>query len=815
MSLGGHIVTRSPFSRSLYGDLLAAPRHPLLFLYPPWFSSKSGTSVADEKRVLGLSTQRKAPIRSRGDAGSSFETAAQRQEAWPVTVREDKRLRKLPIAQGSLRLAALRSPKGTPCSFGQRTQLVSHGFSVHLQKRHYSPTTSAATDTVALSQTFAAIHAANINQETSSINSSPTANETGKPPVRIVRAAKRRQRHLADKASVNLQLKDKSILSFDWRVPLDLLEQHTQSDQSYINGEGERILVHRDVIPLFAGNLRETLWEIKVRSGCQVHVLGEAEAIGVYRPVLLHGSQSSIEMAKEVMSELFRQVLPDVRGFNGNMLLFGAAAEDIKESKPFLVRSVWATEQKLRQRRVDKIRRPEVWTTLSFADYVADLVHSTVSRSMQRHLYKNEKPHVMMVREKLEDLFKDPRYDDIISVQAFNDTLTFLYKHSMISTMRTLFVRMESLRLRMLPETFNIMLRSAAVRKDLHHYTSLLRLMIQKGYEPNEGSWLALVMAVPSRAVQLRVESSMREKGLLRSPAAIEWLTTLILSGELIGHLSSGQDVPSFIRRINGIYGPEWMSPSSLNRVLDVLGERGSFSQASDTIKLFLERDVRPNTVSLNTLLSHCQRQSDLTQAIRLMQDFTLDCKVEADGITYHNLFMLAWNSQQYNVCRVVWRHACIEAAVSYKMQELMLRSLMRNTPSEPKTRGKAWIVSAAKVIAGVALEPGTIAKLIGWSQTGQQREKNLALAKEVLAQDLAAVLKHRPGQSLTQQLTEALALDRDWTDKKLWKETSTAWKVENAVNIPLIPRSTCLVRRVQSQLDLHCLEAAPTQRVP
>lgn len=780
MSLGSHIITRSSLPRSLQVDLLAAPRDHLLFLYPRWLLSKRGTSIVGGKGAPGSYTQYKAQTAGKGNAYSSIKTAGHQLESLPITIRVDKQLRKLSIAQCGSRLAA--------SLFGDRT----HGAPVHLQKRHFSLTTSEMNSAGALSQTSATSYSESTSQEATAIQAPTTSNEHGKSLVRIVRAAKHRQRHLADKASVNLQLKDKTILSYDWRVPLKLLEQHTQSHEFH-SGEGvERVLIYEDVIPVFARDVGETLWDIKVRSGCEMHILGEEEAIGVYRPVLLRGSPSSIEMAKEVVSEWSRQLPLGVREHNGDMLLCGAAALEYKESEPLLVRKVWVKDRKLRQIRVGDIPCPEAWTTLSFADYVADLVKSTVSRSMERHLYKKDKPHVVMVREKVVELFTNPRYDDIISVQAFNDTLNFLYKHNMISTMRTLFVRMESLRLRMLPETFNIMLRSAAVRRDLHHYTTLLRLMIQKGYQPNEGSWVALLMTVPSRAVQLRIESNMREKGLLRSPTTVQGITTLTVPGELIGHLNSGQDLPNFIKRIDGTYGPDWMSVSTLNGVLDVLGERGSFSQVSDAIMLFLERNIRPNTVSLNTLLSHCHRQGDLNEAIQLMHYFALDLRVPADGITYHNLFMLAWKARQYNVCRTVWRHACMKAAVSYRMQELMLRSLIRNTPSKPNTRGEMWIVSAGKVIAGVAPKPGTVAKLIGWSETGHQREENLALAKEVLAQDLAAVLRHRPAHPLTQQLTEALALDRHWTHTDLWKKTSTMWKLENAVNISLIPRSAC-----------------------
>ena len=786
MSLRSHILSRGLISRLSPGDLLAAPRDPLLFLYPSWLSSNSRTSVAVGKRSRAPAPGTHGNVRTTrgGNRVSSTKAGARRQERLAISVRENKPLR------GHSRLAASGNPNQNDLFPSHWTRPRSHGRSVEPQQRHYSVTTSVTNGARAVSQTLNTFHTESATQEAIAVDDCTMTNEQGKPLVRIVRASKGRQKHLAFKASVNMQLKDKGISSFDWRVPLSLLEQHTQPSQPRDDLGGKRILVHRDVIPALAETVGETLWDMKVRSGCEVHVLGEEEEIGVYRPVVLRGSPSSIEMAKEVISELFRQVSPDVRKPDGDALLFDGAAEEYKETEPSLVRKVWVEDRKLRQVRVDDIPRPEVWTTLSFADYVADLVHSTVSRSMQRHLYKDENPHVLMVRQRLLELFKNPEYDDIISVRAFNNALNFFYKHSMISTMRTLFIRIDLLRLRMLPETFNIMLRSAAAQKDLHHYTALLKLMIQRGHKPNASSWVALMMAVPSRAVQLRIESRMRELGLLRSPEAVTGITTLILPGELVGHLKSGQDMITFIGRVDRIYGQDWMSPMSLNRVLDVIGERGSFSQALDTIKLFRERGIRPNTISLKTLLSHCYLQGNLDEAVRLMQYIPLQFRVPFDEFTYHQLFLLAWKSRRYNVCRTVWRHACMAAAVSYKMQELMLRSLVRNTPSQPKTKGEMWNLSAAKVIAGVAIQPGTVAKLIGWSETGQQREKNLALAKEVLAKDLAAVLLHRPARSLMRDLTEAHALDRDWVHNQLWKGTSTIWKLEHAVNIALKPRS-------------------------
>lgn len=77
----------------------------------------------------------------------------------------------------------------------------------------------------------------------------------------------------------------------------------------------------------------------------------------------------------------------------------------------------------------------------------------------------------------------------------------------------------------------------------------------------------------------------------------------------------------------------------------------------------------------------------------------------------------------------------------------------------------------------------------VGWSEKGPRREENLVLAKRMLAQDLATVRTFRPAYALVQQLEDALVLDRSWAQEQLWKSTSTIWKVENALNIPLLRR--------------------------
>ncbi|KAI9881456.1 MAG: hypothetical protein M1830_000018 [Pleopsidium flavum] len=669
-------------------------------------------------------------------------------------------------------------------SWGRPTQPLSHDDSVSLQKYHQSVSKTVANgdDTSSLNQT--------VLSGESAIDDVTTSDPEDVPLARIVRAARSRRKHLADKESIRLQLEDKSMLSFDWRKPLEILEKHTHVGKVDDDLVGERFLVREEIIQAFAGDIGETIWDIKYRSGCEVHVLGKETRIGKYRSVLLQGSPSSIEMAKETMLSLFRRRLPDGTTFDSDRFLFGAAAGEVEEAGQSPVRKVWLKNARsLHQIRADKIPRPIIWTTLSFAKHVEDLTDSTVSRLMHRHLYKGKDSHVVMVAQLLRNLFHNPLNDNIISVRAFNAALKFLYKHNMISTARTLFGRMESLRRRMTSETFNIMLRGVAARKDLHNFTFLLRLMVRRGIKPNPGTWVALVMAVPSRAVQMRIEASMRRKGLLDNPDTVKDVMALGISDELTGHLSSGQGVQSFIERIDEAYSPAWISQSSLNQILDKIGERGSFSTALETLELVHDRGIQPDTKTLNTLISHCHRQGNLNEAVRLVQHFQLRFLVRPDEITYHILFVLAWKCQQYNVCRTVWRHGCLKAAVSHKMQEQVLRSLIRNTPTQPKTKGEMWMTSAGKVIAGIAPDEGIMERLIGWSEQGAQRCENLALAKEMLAQDLAALRSYRSAQPLVYQLRDALALDRSWAHNHVRKNTSTIWKVENAINIRLVRR--------------------------
>lgn len=792
MSLGSHPVTRSALSRSITSNLLAGPRDPLLFLYPRWFASsaiKVPPATAKEAAALQASGSTPKEATQDGHAIQLLSAPRKLQDTPPGVSRIGEKQRILAITRGALQPSARGSSNLNRFSSGHSTRTLSSDTSVRHQKSDHSATTTGPDEVIAPSY----IQPTSPGDVGESVGPIVEDVSISKPKaatlLRIVRAAKRRQNHLADKESVKLQLNDKGKHSFDWRVPLKVLERHTQVNEVHHGQGDERFLIHEQFLQAFAGDIGETIWDIKAGSGCEVYIQPRDKRSNKYRPGFLRGSPSSIDLAKEAMSSLIHRLLPDATALDGDKALFGIAAEEYKEAESSLARKVWTDRNVLRQIRVDKIPSPKVWTRLSLANYVEALAKSKVSRLMHRHLYSTADSHALMVSQRLRMIFMNPQHDGIISIRAFNAALTFLYKNNMVATARNLFIRMEQLKLRMIPETFNIMLRGAAANKDLQNFTFLLKLMIRRDVKPNPGTWVALVMTIASRAVQMRIESVMREKGLLDNPATVKELTAQIIAGQFSDHLASGQDVQSFFEQIDRNYSPLWVSVSALNQMLEIMGERGSFSEALNILELVRDRDIFPNTVSLNTLISHCRRQGDLAEAVQLLQHFHSHFRVWPDEVTYHILFMLSWESRRYNACRTIWRHGCMESAVSYRMQELVLRSLLRNTPSVPKTKNERWTTSAGKVVVGIARTSGAMSRELRWSEKGVQRMENVRIAKDILGQDLTSLRSYRPAEALVHQLEKALILDQSWYQENLWMDTSTIWKMENAIDTPVLPR--------------------------
>ena len=500
---------------------------------------------------------------------------------------------------------------------------------------------------------------------------------------------------------------------------------------------------------------------------------------------------------KGVWSYDWRIPLQELEKYSG----YQDGGDEVSTASPPTIRRLRVGKKyKYRQVQVRDISRPQVWSMTTFATYVENLTLSVVSRHMNRYLYTEGQSHIKIVESTLKALFADPWLSHYQTVESFNAALIFFYKHSMISSARMFLTLMEERHMDIPAETFNIMLRGASSRKDLHNFTFLLHAMIRRGIRPTADTWIALIVAVQSKAARLRIIHSMREREFMKRPRIMKSVLSHLVPPEIVSYVESGQDIPCFFQDLDRKYGLHWLSVSTGNQMCQKLGEHGLMLEALEVLDLMVDRDCLPDKVTMMIFLGHCKRQRDVGGAIQMLDWFhnTYGLNLEEDGLD--TLFMLAWRSRLYNCCRVIWRTACIYGTVSYRMQRLVMKSLIRNSPEQPQTPTQHWMKSIGKVVIGINIrtaqhenDPGiglaAMERLVDWAESGDQRVASLQLAKLALAQDLEAAEQFDLNGNFTELLSRSLDLDREWGlgDNRLTK--STLWKIENAISVDLIKK--------------------------
>ena len=465
------------------------------------------------------------------------------------------------------------------------------------------------------------------------------------------------------------------------------------------------------------------------------------------------------------------------------------------------------------EHRAIDIPRPSEWSQENLAFYVKELALSKVSRIMHRQLYGQEITHVFAVREILLPLFESSSMRPYLTPLAFENAMAFFYRHNMIHSCRKLFNLMTTLEIPTFPSTFNLMLRAAAEKKDLHNFIYLLRGMIQSGVKPNENTWVAFLVAVSSLAVKVAVVKQMRELRLLEQVEILQAVVNELLPAEIISHVESGHDLHHLVEYLDSNYGEKWLSTMSGNIVCRKMGELGQMSEVVKMLEIMLERNYRPDGSTLRILLTHCMKITDGDLALRFLAIFQNRYNIYPDESDYQQLFMLGWRSRRYNMCRVVWRVACVEAAVSYRMQELVMRSLFRNTPPSPCKPQDQWMKEAGKVIIGVAqqrqdrLRKGrlidttdktkAIIELATYAERSEERAHQIILAKKLLATDLTASSRYRMNESFLNLLAYALKMDDKWQREGKW-QMSVQKKLQKAIRTSIEPKIT----RVRTSLE-------------
>ncbi|KAL8775069.1 MAG: hypothetical protein Q9209_000548 [Squamulea sp. 1 TL-2023] len=448
--------------------------------------------------------------------------------------------------------------------------------------------------------------------------------------------------------------------------------------------------------------------------------------------------------------------------------------------------------------RVGQIPQPPTWTTSSFYAYVVRVTSSKVTRLVARQIYPNGESHTVAVANTLAHLFADPALKYVVSIEAGNVALRFLFDHGKFARAQDLFGQLQELQKDTDSSTYNIMLGAAAKQKDLHTFTYILKMMILHRVRPTGQTWLHLVRAVREDDVRMMIINRMDERDLLVDPATTKEAIALLMPQLVVKHLDSGRNVQELFGALDNRYGPEWCSTSAAESLINGVGVRHSTEEALVILKKLYDRGYRPTHGILLLLLRQCSWSKSHEAAVELLCLFRTEYNMKPSTQIYDVLFQQAWKGRLYNCCRVLWIHACIHGHTSFDMQRMVKKSLCvaRSTlPADP-SRSIIWEETAGKVIIGHGRQNSTTrfqSLMSLWKpiQIGRQvRDRFLRAARSILDGDLAAVGQYRIQEPLDELLRKALKVDRQWGLGRALRNIPIECKYSQLIDVDLIPNS-------------------------
>lgn len=604
----------------------------------------------------------------------------------------------------------------------------------------------------------------------------------------------------------------------DWRVVLSDLFTHTPKHEEWHDRALE--VVVPDIPGKYVYGVGIHMMDIGERYGCAVTPSNRDTTTEGYRSFFLSGSTNAISRTSadilQISPDTILRPMPEREikdGHKQGYIQDGTKQGVQQGGDKFLVRSVEAGHvRKLRPMRADKVRIPIIWNQRSFADYVSNLTSMEMPNHLRRMLYKYNESHTSTVAGILRDIFEDPACKSSLSREAFNTAIEYFVKKSLIKDARVLFVHMEIAKVQPDVETFNIMLRGTAKSEDIHNFHYILHLMLKRGISPNAKTWIAYMMMIHDFRFKLFILSSMRERGLLRQISTIKAVCEHMVPYEISTSLEKGQTQQEFLDNMDSRYGTYWLTSSSANKVLHDLGAHGLVSRSWEFLQVMISRSIMPDKLCISTILRHCRNSANVGGAIDIMKDLPPAVKIGHDEEFYDILFMLAWRTRCYNIARVVWAYACLNALSTWKMRSLVMSSLQTaDTGTEGTHSSQRWKQQAGIFISGNSnwgLPPTSLPGDSAGRDTAAGYSGAPAKAIDTAQKERAVITGHvkdqmtafqhwTPARPLPEMLVEAWERDQEW--KSLESSTvsheswSLAWKLKRAIAIPTLSRPPAL----------------------
>ena len=466
-----------------------------------------------------------------------------------------------------------------------------------------------------------------------------------------------------------------------------------------------------------------------------------------------------------------------------------------------------------KQSSASEIEVPTDWTQFSFAAFITQVTGMRPLSRDKRRDQSRRHPSFKVVDACLISLFQNPNLYQYFTVDAFNSALTFYYAHKYrgIHRVREIYSLMEKLNMDRDPRTFVIMLMAAAKQQDLALLSYLVVVMIRKGVQPTKKVWLALLETIQSKVARMHTIKTMREHGLLQDVTIIRAVVGLTIPSEVPNHIQSGQDLELLFHLIDTRYGHEWPTTEIGNHMTWALCNNGMFSDILRMWHLLYARGCPPSAYTMTILLRHSKKLFDIGTSIEIVRHFWRLYGVALDATGHETLFRHAWSMRSYNLCKVVWSHACTEdlshwrinlmlsfSLTRWKDVGLVLRSGPITDTDDFQNSSDAWFRNAGKLI--IEADPSTFQSIVEqveklrttvygpWPSMRWQDRWEEDVARQMLQNKEASLGNKQFRDDFVDVLLKAYEVDSIWHQQSCWMQP-TQWKIENAISIPLVDR--------------------------
>ncbi|KAJ6093164.1 hypothetical protein N7486_008453 [Penicillium sp. IBT 16267x] len=598
----------------------------------------------------------------------------------------------------------------------------------------------------------------------------------------------------------------------DMKVLLEEVQNDPRTEPKR-STRSKELQIPEETVALLAGvmdtSMKENIWYVHVRNGCKVQILHPREGDGANRKAILTGSEHVMELvearirsaqtAQESGDPLADIIKPPVPIFVEREVLS-------RRNVPApMIRGVWSfhhhAEKPLTLNDVLALRS-SLTSVKDFAEHVEDLTSASGPPTLGALKSRNIKwaPHANQISRHLLDLFRHDSYHQIISTAALNRALEFLCAHEQLSAARIVFLKAEHVAT---IDTYNVLLRSAARRHDTWAFRKFLNLMPRANIRPNPDTWLALLSALITSNAKASLITHMVQNGFMTDVKVIRTALQLTIQDSLLVHLESGQNVESFIALMDKTHGAGWFSSSLLGQMFSVAARCKDFTAVDALLKICAEQNFDIDSSILNQILPMCR--ANILTALHYTYQCAKFPSFRFMPQIWERLFFIAFKSQYYNICRVLWRYACMDGSVTSDMKKTVLSSLTRNVSFKKGTdqMSEIWRLDAGKIIVGMdvhfedyRVRYSVLKKLpsefhdmpltflsSGYKPHGEERLNQLLLAKYLVDRDIRyGATTYTPINSVSIMLQAAIVIDHEWKDVP----RPLTWRMQNAIHVPI-----------------------------